>query len=81
MTLYVTVNSSGELVLESDHSGSRTILVKDSGGPTEWEWKSSWGVPERTEELVALAIDNSSSNEEAIAIAKDAIIEDFVDDR
>ncbi len=39
------------------------------------------GVPERTEELVALAIDNSSSNEEAIAIAKDAIIEDFVDDR
>lgn len=81
MTLYVTLNNSGELVLESDYSGSRTVLAEDTGGPTEWAWKDSWGVPERTEHLVAKAMENASSNDEALAVAKDAIVEDFADDR
>jgi len=81
MTLYVTLNSNGRLVLESDYGGSRTIVEEDTDGPTDWDWKNSWGVPERTEHLVGQAIDNASSTEMALDIAKDAIIEDFVDDR
>ena len=85
MTLYVTLNADGTLALESDYSGSRSEVASDSpDGPTEWGWKDSWGVPERTEHLVANAIENAESNAnvgQAINIAKDGIVEDFVDDR
>lgn len=82
MTLYVTLNSDGTLALESDYGGSRSVVADDSpDGPTEWPMKPSWGVPERAEQLVGRAIDNAGSAKEAIAIAKDSIIEDFVDDR
>jgi hypothetical protein len=82
MTLYVTLNDDGTLALETDYGGSRSEVATDSpDGPTGWEWKDSWGVPKRTEALVGRAIENADSSALAIAIAKDAIIEDFVDDR
>lgn len=81
MTLYVTINSAGELVLESDDGGQRTALYEDTGGPTDWDWKESWGVPTRTEHLVAQAIENVGSTDAALGIVKDALVEDFVDDR
>ncbi len=82
MTLFVTLNDDGTLALESDYGGSRTVVADDSpNGPTAWAMKPSWGVPERTEHLVGEAIDGASSTGVALSIAKDAIIEDFVDDR
>jgi hypothetical protein len=82
MTLYVTLNTDGTLALESNYGGSRSVVADDSpDGPTEWEFKQSWSVPRRTEDLVADAINNASSTAEALDIAKDAIVEDFVDDR
>jgi hypothetical protein len=85
MTLYVALNDDGTLTLESDHGGARSAVADDSpDGPTEWPVKSSWDVPKRTERLVGRAIEGALSNadvELALTIAKDAIIEDFVDDR
>ena len=85
MTLYVVLNDDGTLALESDYAGSRSQVASDSpDDPTEWIWKDSWGVPKRTEHLVARAIENAESSanvSKAIDITKDAIVEDFVDDR
>jgi len=85
MTLYVVLNDDGTLSLQSDHDGSRLEVASDTpDGPTEWGWKESWGVPERTETLVAEAIETTIANANttlALDIAKDAIVEDFVDDR
>lgn len=85
MTLYVTLNNDGTLALESDYGGSRSEVATDSpDGPTEWSIKRSWGVPERTEHLLSKAIDNAVSNNDfakALDIAKDGIVEDFVDNR
>jgi len=85
MTLYVTLNPDGTLALESDHGGLRSEVATDSpDGPTEWPWKASWGVPERTEVLVAEAIEAAIANANttvALNIVKDAIVEDFADDR
>jgi len=85
MTLYVVLNDDGTLALESDYGGVRSQVASDSpDGPAEWGWKDSWGVPERTEHLIADAIENAESNAnlgKAIDIAKDGIVENFVDDR
>jgi len=85
MTLYVTLNDDGTLALDSDYSGARSVVADDSpDGPTEWRFKSSWGVPKRTEQLVNQAMEDALSLNNttlALAVAKDAIIEDFVDDR
>jgi len=85
MTLYVVLNDDGTLALESDYGGLRSQVATDSpDGPTEWNWKQSWGVPERTEHLLAKAIENAVSNanlSKAININKDATVVDFVDDR
>jgi hypothetical protein len=85
MTLYVVLNSDRTLSLESDYGGLRSQVSTDSpDGPTEWGWKESWGVPERTEHLVKTAIETAEANAnigQAIDIAKDGIVEDFVDDR
>lgn len=82
MTLYVVLNDDQTLALESDYGGSRSEVATDSpDGPTRWGTKHSWGVPERAEQLVKQAITNAGENNQAIGIATDAIIEDFVDDR
>jgi hypothetical protein len=85
MTLYVTLNDDQTLALESDYGGLRSQVASDSpDGPTAWGWNDSWGVPERTEVLVAEAIETTIANANttlALDIAKDAIVEDFADDR
>ena len=85
MTLYVTLNDDQTLALESDYGGVRSQVASDSpDGPIAWNWKDSWGVPKRTEALVAEAIETAIADVNttlALGIAKDAIVEDFVDDR
>jgi len=85
MTLYVVLNDDGTLALESDYDGSRSEVASDSpDGPTEWRWKDSWSVPKRTEVLVSEAMETTIANANttlALDIAKDSIVEDFVDDR
>jgi len=85
MTLYVVLNADGTLALESDYTGVRVQVATDSpDGPTEWVWHDSWNVPQRTENLVATAIETAEENAnlgKAIDINKDATVGNFVDDR
>jgi hypothetical protein len=53
VTLYVGLNDSGQLVIESDYSGSREVLTEDTDGPTQgFDWDSSIGFPDRVNTLV-----------------------------
>lgn len=84
MTLYVVLNDNGELVIEHDYSGGRTTFIEDSGGLTEWEFDTSWEVPERAKDLVDEAIEDAVANADlttAIRAVKDAATEQVVDDR
>jgi len=86
MTLYVSLNDSMELVLESDHSGQRETLIEDVNGPTEWEFDPALEVPERTNDLVRQwvkdgLIDTQITTDEILAVMLDFATQNIVDDR
>jgi len=90
MTLFVTLNSSNELLLEHDYNDGRETLIEDAGGPTSWSGVvRDWGgVPERVEELVREAYDNEMAKdaqnrdiELLLNLNRDATFNDVVDDR
>ena len=86
MTLYVTLNDSMELVLESDHSGQRETLIEDTDGPTEWEIDLGLEVPERTNDLVRQWVQDGLISQqvatgEILAVMLDFVTQNVVDDR
>jgi len=86
MTLWVTTNDSGELVLDHDFSGSRETIIEDTGGSTTWGFDSSYGVPERTHDLVRQWVKdalsgNSPATGDVLEVLIDHQTKNVVDDR
>jgi hypothetical protein len=86
MTLYVSLNDSRELVLESDHNGQRETLIEDTDGPTEWTFDPALEVPERTNHLVREWVKDVLSSQQLstsaiLSVMLDFITQNIVDDR